>query len=166
MKKNLILAICVLAFLIAVVCGYKWIIEEIRKNKNVDDTPEPGTNNPGSSGSGSSGSGASGSGASGSSAPVPSKTNNDNPTAYGVGETLYTYGEYAIVREKPCVNNGIISNKIGEVKGIIGTITEVCDDLNGANHKWYRVKLSRPIESLFLEYKTAYVRDDVVTNKK
>lgn len=151
-KKKIILAICVLAFMAIIVFGYKWIIEKPEGNEDGSQS---------SGGNASSSGGGSGSGSASS-----TKTNNENPTIYEVGDTLFTYGEYAIVRENPCINDGLVNNKIGEVHGLIGTIKEIRDDSKGGTHKWYRVKLATPIERLFIENQYAFVRDDVVTNNK
>lgn len=163
-KKKIILGICVVAIIVAIYFGYKSLV----KTLGLDDNPGNGNYKPNNGnttgGSGSAG-GSSNAGTENNSEPQGNKTNNDSPVLYEVGEKLFTYGEYANVRETPAVNNGIINNLLGTVKGEIGIVEAV---VNGNDsHKWYKVKLITPIRKmLFLEYDKGYVRDDVVTNQK
>ena len=165
-KKKIIIGICVVAILVAIYFGYK----SLAKTLGLDDNPGNGDYKPnngnttGGGGSGSAG-GSSNAGTENNSEPQGNKTNNDSPVLYEVGEKLFTYGEYANVRQTAAVNNGRINNLLGTVKGEIGIVEAV---VNGNDsHKWYKVKLTTPIRKmLFLEYDIGYVRDDVVTNQK
>lgn len=154
-KRNIILTVCVIAFLIAIVFGYKWVIEKLEETrKNVNSVA--GTSAGGSSST--------------SNSSRSSETNNPTPVLYGIGEKLFTFGEYATLRSKPKIDNGFLtSNSRGTLKGEIGIVDKIVGGANsGDTHNWYHVILTTPLQSTipFLEYSDGYVRDDVVTNKK
>ena len=170
-KKKIILGICVVAILVGIYFGYK----SLAKTLGLDDNPNNGNDNPnsgnttGGGGSGSAGGSSNGGNGNNSNEPQGNKTNNDSPVLYEVGEKLFTYGEYANVRETAAVINKTLDNNLlGTVKGEIGIVEAVVNSTNkNDTHKWYKVKLTTPIRKmLFLEYDKGYVRDDVVTNQK
>ena len=169
-KKKIIIGICVVAIIVAIYFGYK----SLAKTLGLDDNPGNGDYKPnngnttGGGGSGSAG-GSSNAGTENNSGSQDNKTNNDSPVLYEVGEKLFTYGEYANVRQTAAVINKTIDNNLlGTVKGEIGIVEAVVNSTNkNDTHKWYKVKLTTPIRKmLFLEYEKGYVRDDVVTNQK
>lgn len=164
-KKKIILGICVVAIIVAIYFGYKSLVKTLGLDDNHGNYKPNNGNTTGGGGSGSAG-GSSNAGTENNSGSQDNKTNNDSPVLYEVGEKLFTYGEYANVRETAAVINKTIDNNLlGTVKGEIGIVEAV---VNGNDsHKWYKVKLTTPIRKmLFLEYDKGYVRDDVVTNQK